>query len=276
MSLRTRAQTWGALILALSAQLFQAKAQGVTTYLESSGTQQKLRSNAGLSVQGDRLLMRADFALHAKQVATLIDALEPRPSGSTEVVPNLRSTFTLAKNLDLETGVSFAEWNAHSDTTFDTRVRYKKSLSAFFDELDGSVWRSPEGLTKQRLRLGFHESLGDGDLAPMTITGAAIFEATQQSEAVSLVGQPNSHKVRIETKVAGLMPTFLGADHTVGFKVEKTAGTRPESANTLTYDQSWTPSPLTKVGLNWQFLRQKYGVADGFAPSIDFTWQSKF
>ena len=209
-SLGMRRQTWAALTLALSAQLFQAQAQGVTTYLESSGTQQKARSNAGLSVQGDRLRIRADVALRSTQVAALIHGVEPRPTGSTEVVPNLRSAFTLAKNLDLETGVSFAEWNAHSDTTFNTRLRYRKSLRTFFDELDGSVWRSPEGLTNQRLRLGFHEILGDGDLAPLTITGAAIFEATQ-SEAAALAGQSNdSHRVRIETRVAGLMPRFSG------------------------------------------------------------------
>jgi hypothetical protein len=271
-----RRQTCAALIFALSAHLFQAQAQGVTTYLESSGTQQKPRSNAGLSVQGDRLLMRADFALHAKQVATLIDTLEPRLSGSTEVVPNLRSAFTLAKNLNLETGVRFAEWNADSDTTFDTRLRYKKPLHAFFDEFDGSVWRSPEGLTNQSMRLGFHEILGDGDFAPLTISGAAIFEATQGGAAAPAGQSNDGHKVRIETRVAGLMPTFLGADHAVGFKVEKTAGARPESANTLTYDQSWTPSPLTKLGLNWKLLRQRYSAADDLAPSIDFTWRSKF
>ena len=221
--------------------------------------------------------MRADFALRAKQVTAPIHALQPRSSGSTEVVPNLRSALTIAKNLNLETGVSFAEWNAHSDTTFDTRLRYKKSLRAFFDELDGSVWRSPEGLTKQSLRLRFHEVLSDGgDVAPLTITGEAIFEATQ-SDTAALAGQSNDrHRVGIETKVTGLMSAFLGADHTVGFKVEKTAGTRPESASTLTYDQSWTLSPLTKLGLNWQFLRQTYSVADDFEPSIDFTWRSKF
>ena len=272
-----RGQTWAALTLALSAQLFQAKAQGVTTYLESSGTQQKARSNAGLSVQGDKLRIRADVALHSTQIAALIHGIELRPTGSTEVVPNLRSALTLAKNLDLETGVRFAEWNAQSETTFDTRLRYKKPLHAFFDELDGSIWRSPAGLTNQTLRLGFHEILGDGGLAPLTITGAAIFEATQSATTAALAGQSNdSHKVRIETQVAGLMPAFLGADHAVGFKVEKTAGPLPQSANTLTYDQSWTWSPLTKLGLNWQLSRQDYSTAGDFEPSVDFTWRSKF
>ena len=72
------------------------------------------------------------------------------------------------------------------------------------------------------------------------------------------------------------MPTFLGADHSVGFSVEKTAGARTESSSTVTYDQSWTLSPLTKLGLNLQFLRQSYSAADDFEPSLDFTWRSRF
>jgi hypothetical protein len=276
--LKARRQIWTVLILALSAPLVHAQAQGVTTFLESSGTQQKLRSNAGLSLQNDRLRMRAGLALRTQQVAAPIYALDARPSGSTEVVPNLRSAFTIAKNLDLETGVSFAEWNARSEAKFDTRLRYTKPLRMFFDELDGSLWRSPEGLTKQGVRLGFHELLGgDGvGLVPLTIAGAAVFEATQ-SGAAALAGQSNdSRRLRLETRVAGLMPTFLGADHAVGFSVEKTAGTRTESSSTVTYDQSWTLSPLTKLGLNLQFLRQSYSAADDFEPSLDFTWRSKF
>ncbi len=266
------------LTIALSAPLVHAQAQSVTTYLESSGTQQKLRSNAGLSLQSDRLLMRAGLALRTQQIAAPNYALDARPSGSTQVVPTLRSALTLAKNLDLETGMSFAEWNARSDTKFDTRLRYTKPLSAFFDELDGSLWRSPEGMTKQGVRLSFHELLSDNGLGllPLTIAGEAVFEATQ-SGAAALAGQSNeSRTLRLETRVAGLMPAFLGADHTVGFSVEKTAGTRPESSSTVTYDQSWILSPLTKLGLNLQFLRQSYSAADDFEPSLDFTWRSKF
>ncbi len=266
------------LIIALSSPLVHARAQGVTTYLESSGTQQKLRSNAGLSLQNDWLRMRAGFALRTQQIAAPDYALDARPSGSTEVVPTLRSALTLAKNLDLETGVSFAEWNARSDTKIDTRLRYTQPLRLFFDELSGSLWRSPEGMTKQRVRLGFHELLGrDGlGLVPLTIAGEAVFEATH-SGAAAPAGQSNeSRRLRLETRVAGLMPAFLGADHTIGFSVEKTAGTRTQSSSTVTYDQSWTLRSLTKLGLNLQFLRHSYSAADDFEPSLDFTWRRKF
>jgi len=248
----------------------------VTTYLESSGTELKPRSNAGVSLHGDRLRMRADLSLRGKQLDASNHAFQFRPNGSTEIVPSLRSAVTLAKNLNLETGVSFAEWNSSSSTTFDTRLRYKKSLDLFFDELDSSLWRSPEGATKQSVRLGFHEVLGDpGALAPLTISGGAIFEATRGAAALEAASS-SQHRVRVEARVAGLMPEFLGAEHAVGFKVEKAVGSRPESASALTYNPSWAPSSLTNLGLNLELERQTSSPALGFAPSIDFTWRSRF
>jgi hypothetical protein len=272
--LETKWAISAALALVLSAPLFdEADAQGLTSYLESSGTELKLRSNAGLAVQTDRLRMRADFALRAQQAATA--SLGLAHGGSTEVVPNLRSALTIAKNLDIETRVNFAEWNARSDTTFDTRVRYRKPLDVFFDELDGSLWRSPDGLTKQSLRLGFKQVLGDsGGTSPLTITGQAIFETTQGAAATGL--SSDSRKVGVETRLAGFNSAFLAADHALIFKVEKTSGAQPVSASAVTYDQSWTVSPMTKVGLNLQLLRQSYSPANDFEPSLDLSWRSQF
>ena len=263
------------LALALLAQLYDAaNAQSLTTYLESSGTGLKPRSNAGLAVQTDRLRMRADFALRAQQIATA--SLRPvLAGGSTEVVPNLRSALSIAKNLDIETRVNFAEWNARSDTTFDTRMHYRRSLDVFFDELDGSLWRSPDGLTKQSLRLGFKQILGDfGSVAPLTITGHATLETTQDAAAAGL--SSDSRKIGVETRLDGFTSAFLAADHALIFKVEKTSGAQPASASTVTYDQAWTVSPMTKLGLNLQLLRQSNSPANDFEPSVDLSWRSQF
>jgi hypothetical protein len=261
------------LALALSAHFFdEANAQGLTTYFESSGTGLKPRSNAGLAVQTDRLGMRADFALRAQQLTPA--SLGP-PGGRTEVVPNLRSALKIAKNLDIETRVNFAEWNARSDTTFDTRVRYKKSLDLFFDELDGSLWRSPDGSTKQSLRLGFKQPLADLDsTTPLTITGQAILETTQAAAAAGPAR--DGRKVGVETRLAGFTPPFLGADHALTFKVEKIFGAQPASTSAVTYDQSWTVSTMTKLGLNLQFLRQSYSAGHDYQPALDLSWRSQF
>lgn len=258
------------LALALTLPVFaETHAQSLSTYLESSGTEQKPRSNLGLSIRGDKLQLRADVALRAS--ANPGDPLHHGPNGRTEVVPNLRSAFSVAKNLDLETRVSLPEWNAGTDATLDTRLRYRKSLDAFVDELDGSISRSPGGLTKQVLRLGFHHLLGDAAaLTPLTITGAAIFEATQAA-AAELSG--DNRRFGLETRVTGLMPQFLTANHSLSFKVEKTVGIRSESASTLAYDQSWSLSSLTNLGLSFKVLRRTYSPAD-YEPSINFSWRT--
>jgi hypothetical protein len=211
--------------------------------------------------------MRADLAVRGARNQSPTYDLYRRSSASTEVVPNVRSAFTLAKNLDIETRVNFAEWNSRADTTVDTRVRYRKSLKTFFDELDGSLWRLPGGGTKQVLRLGFGHTLGDsGTTAPLAITGAALFEATEG----------DAHKVGVETRVAGLLSPLLTTDHAVSLKVEKTGGARPQSASTLAYDQSWTPGPLTELGFDLTLKRETYSPANDFAPAITFTWRSQF
>lgn len=247
----------------------EANAQSFTTYLESSASDEKPRSNLGLSLHGDRLQVRAGVALRG--ISNPDDPDHYGPGESTEVVPNVRSAFSVAKNLALETRVSLPEWNAGTDATLDTRLRYRKSLHSFFNELDGSIWRSPEGFTRQILRLGFRQLVGDAFAGtPLTITGAAIFEATQ--DAAALAG--DSHKVGVETRVTGLMPWLAASDHSFSFKVEKIVGTRPESASTLAYDQSWSLSPLTNMGLSLKLLRRTYSPVD-YEPSIDFSWRAR-
>jgi len=247
----------------------QASAQSFTTYLESSAADQKPRSNLGLSIRGDRIQLRAGVAIRG--IANPDDPHHYGPGEHTEVVPSLRSAFSVAKNLAIETRVSLPEWNAGTDATLDTRLRYRKSLDTFFNELDGSFSRSPEGFTKQMLRLGFRQLVGHGLAStPLTITGAAIFEARQH--AADLAG--DSHKVGVETRVTGLMPRLSASDHSLSFKVERIVGARPESASTLAYDQSWTLSPLTDMGLSLKVLRRTYSSLD-YEPSIDFSWHSR-
>ena len=250
--------------------LGEASAEGLATYFESSGTAQKPRSNAGLSIDGgERLRLQAGIALRG--AGSPSDPAK-RASGSTEVVPNLRSAFSIAENLDIETRVSFAEWNAGTQTTADTRLRYRKSLGAFINHFEGSVWRSRDGLTKQALRLGFNQLLGGPASAPVTISGAAILEATQSAAEWA----SDSRRFGLETRVGGLMPNFPAADQSLSFKVEKTVGTRRESASVLAYDHAWTVSSLTRLGFKVEFPRHSSSPADDFEPALGFDWRARF
>lgn len=274
----TRRNIWTVLALTLTAVFVgEASAEGLATYFESSGTEHKPRSNAGLAIQGrDWLQLRAGIALRA--TASPGDSTQLRPSGSsTEIVPNLRSTVSLAENLDIETRVSFADWNAGAGPTAYTRLHYRKSLDTFVDELDGSIWRSHDGLTTQSLRLGFNQLLGDaGAIVPLTISGAAIFEATQSAGASPAESSGGSRTVGVETRVTGLMSRFLATDHGLTFKAEKTVGVHRESMSVLAYDQAWTLGSLTSLGFKLEFPRRSSSAADDFEPSIGFDWQGRF
>lgn len=271
-SMRNRTYFGAALALALALEVCgEAHAQAFATYVETSGSEQTPRGNAGVSVNRERLRLRADVALNG--IAIESDPEDRLPGGSTQVIPNLRSSFVVAKNLDLETKVSFAEWNAGEDTTLDTRLRYRRSLGAFFNELDSSFWRAPDGLTKQVLRLGFRQLYGEGGDAPLAITGAAIFEAMQHPNTA--VGPDDSRKVGVETKITGFMAPFTLANHGLSLKLEKTDGVHTESTGTLAYDQSWRLGPLAQLGFTLKFLRRTNGIVVDSEPSLDFSWRGR-
>jgi hypothetical protein len=190
------------------------------------------------------------------------------------VIPSVRSSLAVAKHLDLETKVSFAEWNAGTDTTLDARLRYRKPLDTFFNELDGSVRRTPDGLTNEVLRLGFRQPFGEGGAdAPLTIAGAAIFEAVQNPDAPE--DTADNRKLGFEMKITGLTSPFRHASHRLSLKLERTAGMHDESSGTLAYDQSWRLGSLVRLGFTLKLLRRTNGIVENSEPSFDFSWRGK-
>ena len=207
------------------------------------------------------MLLKADVALQA-------------PNKQTQIVPNVSSAFTIGKNLDIETRVNLAEFNTRKDTTFDTRLHFR-SLGPFFDELEGRIWQSPDGLSRHLLRLGFYQILGNTSaVAPLTLTGKASVETSQGSALLSAVA--DTRRYGVETQVKGLTTSLVPGAGTLSLKLERTSGSRPESLSTVGYNQAWTMPNLTKLGLNFKFLRTTFSPADDFEPSIDFTWRGEF
>lgn len=234
-----------------------ALADGVTTYFQSSANQHPL-SNAGVSVSGDRLRLKADVSMRA-------------PNDRTEIVPNVSSGFTLGKNLDIETRVNLTEWNTGSDGSFDTRL-HLRSLGPFVDELEGRVRRTPDGLTSQLLRLGFYQIVGNATaLTPITLTGRAIYEVSQSAA----LADP-TRRYGVETRLAGFMSPFVPGAGALSFKVEYVDGPRPENRSTLAFDQSWKFRDIADLGLKLKVLHTPHLTTDDLEPSLDFTWHSRF
>jgi hypothetical protein len=246
-----------------------AAAAGITTYFESSANQ-KPRGNAGLSVDADRIRLKADVSL--------------RSNDRTQVVPQVTSAVSITDRVDLETHVNLADWNGRTeqlDRTFDTRLHFR-SPAPFLKELEGRVWRSPDGRSGRILKLGFYQKLRQTPLLqPLAIRGHATVEAT--TGAVPLAAHDRGHapasaasrRIGIETEVVGLMSGLRGRQ-TVRVKLERVDGARPQSASSLAYDHAWSLGAATRVGVNLQMLRASYLPTDDFAPTLGVTWQSDF
>ena len=124
--------------------------------------------------------------------------------------------------------------------------------------------------------LGFHEIFGEaGATAPLTIAGEATFEAAQNAAVPLPTMSRDSRRVGVETRIGGLMPDFVAADHTLTFRVERTAGARPERASLFAYDQSWTLGSLTRVGFNMRLQRRAGFEIDHVEPSIHLNWRTQ-
>jgi hypothetical protein len=247
----------------------RAAAGGITSYFESSA-QQKPRSNAGLSVNGDRLRLDAGVALRA-------------PDRHTEVTPRLRSVLAITDRVGWETRVDLPEWNTRADlsqATFDTRLHYQ-SPAPFLDELEGRIWRSPDGQSKQILKFGFYQNLREsGVAAPLTISSKAVFETATGPASLALDSgagalRPENRRVGIETVIAGLTSSFWAGESALRLTVERIRGTHPQSAQSVAYDHAWRVTDATRLGLNLS-LRRAYAPIELFEPTVGLTWRAEF
>ena len=238
----------------------------VTSYFESSASQ-KPRGNAGVSVTGDRIRLNADLALRA-------------PNRTTEIVPRVSSAFAISNRFALETRVDLSDWNSSTvvpGAKVDTRLHYKSS-APFLDELEGRVWRSPDGQSGRILKFGFYQKLSDASaLTPFTIRSKAVVETTVGnapyiSSGAAPGNRPENRRFGLETELGGgLMSHAFSGRGAFKIKLDKIAGSRPETARSVAYDQSWKLG-LAQLGLNLKMLRATYTTAGALEPSVGFTW----
>ncbi len=256
-----------ALLFACASLEIGAAAAELTPYFESSANQNP-KSNAGLSLDADRLKLKADVALRA-------------PAHETTIVPRLTSELELGSRIGLETRVDFGDRNAGAelpDTKFDTTLRFQSPVP-FLDELEGTFWRSPSGETGRILDFGFYQKFAGTDAAhAVTIRSRATLEATTTPAAfdVSSPFGSDSRRLGLETEIAGLMAGHRPRRRTaLRLKVEKVQGPQPETASTVTYDRAW-PLGWAQVGFDVQMQKATYSTANEIEPSLGFRWRAQF
>jgi hypothetical protein len=189
----------------------------------------------------------------------------------------MSSALAITNRIGLETRVDWSDWNARTvspGAKVDTRLHFKSS-APFLDELEGRVWRSPDGQSGRILKFGFYQKLSDAnDLTPITIRSRAVVESTvggSNALPAASAAPPENRRLGIETEVGGLM-SRASSKGALKIKLDTIAGSRPETAGSVAYDQSW-PIALGQLGLNLNMLRATYTTAGAFQPSLGLTWR---
>ena len=243
----------------------------VAPFFESS-TAQKPPTRAGISVDAaDGILLKAGVSVQAADHAT-------------QLVPRVSSSVALTNRLGLEAKVELPDWNAEAGpagTRVDTTVHFDPS-APFADRLEGKFWRSPDGQTGQRLQLGFHKKLrAAAGEAPLTIRSHATFETT--TGGVATIGETAAIDPRLDTRRMGVETEFTGilrnlppGRSAVRIKVEKTAGGRDGTTQSVGYTQNWAVPYFGRFGMNVKMLRDSIDTANALQPSIRLTWGGEF
>jgi hypothetical protein len=241
-------------LLLATAATFAAAAADVERYFASTAND-KPRGDAGLALKNSRLRFAADVALRARD-------------DTTEILPKLTSKLALAPRVDLETRVDLAEWNSSSrllDAKFATKL-HVQAPAPFLDELEGRVWRLPDGQTGRLLRLGFYQRMGErhGSDALSLRTKATV-------ETGSVVGR----RLAVETELKGFDPAPGKGRSALRLKVVRSFGAAPEAARTLAYDRAWSLPGASQIAVNVG-VQESTAPLDtaGPTPSFGVSWRA--
>ncbi len=244
----------------------RASAEGFKSYFESSASQ-KPRTDAGVSVEGDRLRLNADLSMRS-------------PGDATQIVPRLSSSFSISDKLGVETEVDLAEWNTRAkllEATFNTRVSFRSS-APFLEVLEGQVWRSPDGQSKETLRVGFYQTLRPADESPaVTLRGKAVLETSLGADdALGGAQRPETRRLRIETVLGGILSGLLNGQNALSLKLEHLTGATVDTAKSVAFNHAWKYAGFSQFAFNVRMLCATQGTAGRVEPSVGLSWSSRF
>ena len=257
------------LLLAAALAIFgsdRAGAEGFKSYFESTASQ-KPRSDAGVSVESDRLRLDADLSMRS-------------PGDTTQIVPHLTSSFAISDKLGFQTRVDLAEWNTSTqlfDAAIDTSVHFRSS-APFLKELEGRVWRSPDGESKETVRVGFLQTLRPADDSPaLTLRGKAVFEAVFGAvDPLGTGARPETRRVGLETVIDGFLSRVLAGQNALSLKVERITGATVESAKSVAFNHSWSLADIGQFAVDVRMLCATESTGGRVEPSLGVSWQSRF
>jgi hypothetical protein len=243
------------LIASTLAAMSTAGAAELSSYFDSSARGQP-RGDAGLALSGEKIRMAADLALRGND-------------RGTEIVPHLSSAMRLSPRMRLETRFDLTDWNARADL-LDARVATQLSVQTptpFLHELEGDVWRAPDGQTGGRFTLGFRQKLSEGmGSTAITIQGKATFEKVSA----------RSERVALETEVRGLKSSTATGHSALRLRIARSRGAEPDTSRSVAYDRSWKLPSASQLALNVGMLQVERPDVDSVEPTLAVSWRGEF
>jgi len=220
-----------------------------------------------------------------------------------QVLPRIRSGFTLGEKLDIQTLMSLPDWNAETGSSraavdtkfrltapmpfvdrFDARIRQLpsgvsrettvvfRSPIAFVDRLQGRLRQLPDGVSRYSMEFGFPEVLTNtGAQRPTSLTGGATLEEIAESD------RPDIFRLGMQMVFAGSASSGLATSrasdrYKVILRYEQETGNLERRATSLAYDHSWAIRDLARIEFNLKLLRRAVAVDT----TLGFNWQAEF
>jgi hypothetical protein len=222
------------------------------------------------TLPSDRAESTVGLHLAAKALRLRGDVTAQSNGTRTFVAPQLLSTVAIAPKMSLETRLDFAEWNSQSalfdGATVETKFRVR-SVLPLIDELEGRVWRSPDGLLRQSLRFGLTEKVGSlYPGRPILLRTSATIEETDFFDS-----RPNLLRTGVEAALTGFAPGRVAADNRLAVSYKTTSGANSQERIGVGYKRSWPINDFVRFGFDCELV-------DSLDESHRFKlyWQGKF
>jgi hypothetical protein len=188
--------------------------------------------------------------------------------GRTYVAPQVLSSFAIAPKVSVETRLDLAEWNTHSallDSAVEVKFRVRSDFP-LLDAIEGRVWRAPDGLRRNTLRLALAEELVPGDIAQRPLT----LNASLTLERAGPEGAPTSSSRGLQATLAGF--GRAAAENRVAISYQEESGRATRRASSISFGRSWPINAFTHMMLTCELIDADFARSHKIAVS----WRGEF
>lgn len=218
------------------------------------------RSDVGVDMKADALDVRGAITTR-------------RAGNTTQVVPQLTSSFALDRDWKLQTKTTFSNWNEQLSAKTPGAVETKltgRSVLPLVNEIEGVVARDSMGNERKKLRVTMKDA---------TVASVASMPIQLKTNAsVEKVDAPNSLNDSLLTSVeATLAQTSSTAANRIGLKYTNQSGETEIKRESAIVSRSWAKTKLLRFGVEWELMREVASwETTNLQNVVRFTWKGSF